>query len=58
MKRRKRSALSPEGSGYPRRSRLWADLKRLAPEKAATLKYGQVSAEQLEPMVEEAKKRK
>ena len=36
VKRRKRSALSPEGSGYPRRSRLWAELKRLAPEKAAT----------------------
>ena len=55
VKRRKRSALRPEGSGYTRRSRLWAELKRLAPDKAAKLSYTKVSTEQLEPMVEEAK---
>ncbi|HUW34448.1 MAG TPA: hypothetical protein VM223_22805 [Planctomycetota bacterium] len=51
-----RSALRPEGSGYTRRSQFWAELKRLAPEKAAKLSYTKVSTEQLEPMVEEAKK--
>ncbi|HUW34458.1 MAG TPA: hypothetical protein VM223_22855 [Planctomycetota bacterium] len=40
-------------STHPR-SQLWAELKRLAPENAAKLSYTQVSAEQLEPMVEEA----
>ena len=56
MKRRKRSALSAEDSAYTRRSQLWAELKRLAPENAAKLSYTPVSTEQVEPMVEEAKK--
>jgi len=56
MKRRKRSTLRPEGSAYTRRSQLCAELKRLAPDKAAKLSYTKVSTEQLEPMVEEAKK--
>ena len=55
VKRRKRSALRPEGSGYTRRSLLWAELKRLAPEKLAGLRYTKVSTEQLEPMVAEAR---
>ena len=55
VKRRKRSSLRPEGSGYTRRSQLWAELKRLAPDKAAKLSYTEVSTKQLEPMVEEAK---
>ena len=46
-----------EGSAYTRRSALWAELKRLAPERAAKLSYTQVSNQQLEPMVEEAKKK-
>ena len=58
VKRRKRSALRAEGSGYTRRSQLWAELKRLAPDKAAKLSYTKVSTKQLEPMVEEAKKAK
>ena len=56
VKRRRRSLLRGEGSAYTRRSVLWAELKRLAPDKAAQLSYTRVSNEQLEPMVEEAKK--
>ena len=44
--------------GYPRRSQLWAELKRLAPERAAKLSYTSLSTEQLEPMVGQAKKGK
>ena len=55
VKGRKRSALRAECSGT-RRSQHWAELKHLAPERAAKLSYTQVSTEQLEPMVEEAKK--
>ena len=57
VKRRKRSLLRGEGSAYTLRSVLWAELKRLAPEKAAKLSYARVSTRQLEPMVEEAKKK-
>ena len=53
MKRGKRSTLRTEGSGYTRRSHLWAELKRLAPEKLAKLRYTKASTEELEPMVEE-----
>ena len=41
-----------------RRSQLWNELKRLAPGKAAKLSYTKGSTEQLEPMVEKAKKGK
>ena len=55
VKRRKRRAIRAEAGGLPPpRSQLWADLKRLAPKKAATLSYTQASTEQLEPMVEES----
>ena len=52
----KASVLRTEGSDHTRRSQLWAELKRLAPESAAKLRYTQVSTGQLEPMVEETKK--
>ena len=58
VKWRKRSALRGGGSGRTRRSLLWAKLKRIAPEKAAKFSYTQVSTEQLEPMVDEARKAK
>ena len=57
-KPRKQSTLRPEGSGYTRRSLLWAELKRLAPEKAAKLSHTRVSMEQPEPLVEEAREGK
>jgi len=41
VKKRKRSALRPAGSGYTRRSQLWAELKRLAPEDDAKFSYTQ-----------------
>ena len=40
------------------RSQLWAELKRLAAERAAKLSHTQVSAEHLGPLVEEARKAK
>ena len=55
VKRRKRSALRPEGSGYTRRSQLWAELKRLAPDKAKGLSYTRLSTEQIEAKLAEAK---
>jgi len=58
VKRRKRTVRRPGGSGYTRRSQLRAELKRLAPERAAKLSYMQVSTGLLEPMVEEARKKK
>ena len=58
VKRSRKRALTPERPGYTRRSKLWAELKRLAAEEAAKLSYTQVSTEQLEPMVEEVKKGK
>jgi len=56
VKRRRRSLIRGEGSAYTRRSQLWAELKRLAPEKLEGLSYTKVSNEQLEPLVEEARK--
>ena len=56
--KRKRSALRGEGAAYTRRSMLWTELKRLAPEKMAGLRYTKVSTEQLEPLVAEARKAK
>jgi len=50
--------LGSSGGPYTRHSQLWAELKRLAPEKAAKLNCTQVSTEQPEPMVEEAKNAK
>ena len=56
VKRRRRSLIRGEGSAYTRRSQLWAEMKRLAPEKLEGLSYTKVSNEQLEPLVEEARK--
>jgi len=50
--------LGSSGGPYTRHSLLWPELKRLAPEKAAKLNCTQVSTEQPEPMVEEAKNAK
>ena len=58
VKRRKRSTVRPQGSGYTHRSELWNELKRLAPEKVANLSYTNLSTEMLEPMVAEARKAK
>ena len=58
VKQRRRTTLRPEGSGYTRRCQLWAELKRLAPEKTAKLNCTQLSTEQPEPMVEAARKKK
>ena len=55
---RKRCSLGSSGGPYTRHSLLWPELKRLAPEKAAKLNCTQVSTEQPEPMVEEAKNAK
>jgi len=57
VKHRRRSLIRGEGSAYTRRSQLWSELKRLAPEKLQGLAYTKVSNEQLEPLLEEARKR-
>ena len=45
VKGQKRGVLTAEGTASPRRSQLWAELRRLAPEKADEFNCAQVSTE-------------
>jgi len=49
--RRRRGAAAPS-----RRAVLWAELKRIAPERAQGIRYTQVSADKLAAVVDEVKK--
>jgi len=53
-KRRARRKAAVAGPG--RRATLWGQLKRMAPEKAKSLNYSVVTADQLESIIAEAKK--
>ena len=45
------------GVGFTRRSNLWNELKRIAPEKTRTVRYTGVTVEELERMLADAKSR-
>ena len=54
----KKKRASRKAARVTRRSQLWNELKRLAPDKAKSLSYTKLDADKLAAMVEEAKKAK